>query len=89
MPQTSMTRCTMGAALMSAVVGGIAYGSAKSDCERSQEKFRELALDECLANDPGEIMNKPVESADDQIRITRRLTTLHAICAFGMEIRKQ
>lgn len=85
MPQTSLTRCTMGAAMMSAVVGGLAYGTAKQQCENQQEKFRAMAQEECLANDPSRLMNLPDRhTVQDEIDSVRKLNSLHDLCAFGL-----
>jgi hypothetical protein len=70
---------------MSAVVGGLAYSSAEQQCEQQQEKFRTMAQEECLANDPSSILNVPENATvQDELDRVRRLHSLHELCAFGM-----
>lgn len=87
MSQTSISRCSMGAAMMSAIVGGLAYGTATRQCEQQQEKFRSMAQEECLANDPSAILNVPENATEqDVINRLRRLNALHNICSFGLSV---
>jgi hypothetical protein len=78
MSQTSIGRCTLGAALLSSVVGGLSYGSAKAAGDRKEVAFRELAEDECMANDP---FDRPDE---DTIGRIRRLQALHRVCHYSL-----
>jgi hypothetical protein len=78
-------RCVTGAALMSSVVGGLAYATAERECEQQQENFRAMAQEECLANDPSSILNAPENATvQDELYRLRRLHSLHEVCAFGM-----
>jgi hypothetical protein len=78
MPQTSIIRCALAASLMSAVVGGLAYGTASIAYDRKIDEFRELASDECMANDPFAIRE---EDVDQRIR---RLQSLHRLCHYSL-----
>jgi hypothetical protein len=84
MPQTSMIRCTMGAALLSSVVGGLAYGTAKRECDTKEMEFRSVAEAECMANDPSVILNEEPKTEQDAINQVRRLQALHDVCTYGM-----
>jgi hypothetical protein len=89
MSQTSMSRCVLSAAMMSVVVGGLAYGTAKQQCENQQEKFRVMAQEECLANDPSKLMNLPDNATvQDEIDSVRKLRSLHDLCAFGLTVER-
>lgn len=47
-----MVRCTIGALMMSAVVGGLAYGSAQTHYENKERELRELAMNACIKLGP-------------------------------------
>lgn len=85
MPQTCVTRCVLAGALMSAVVGGLAYGTAEQKFDNQQEQFRQLAEEECLANDPASFLTPAMTSVQEADARLRRLHTLHKICSFAME----
>jgi hypothetical protein len=78
MSQTSIARCALGASLLSSVVGGLAYGAASRACDRKVEEFRELAGDECMANDPFSIRD------EDTVQHIRRLQSLHRLCHYSL-----
>lgn len=69
---------------MSAVVGGLAYGAAQQKCEQTKEEFRLLAQDECMANDPSDLMKLEPKTVDEEVSKWKRLQSLHRICAYAM-----
>lgn len=77
-------RCVAGAAMFSSVIGGLAYGTAKRQCDEQRAEFIQLAQDECLANDPAAIINIDPKTVQDEVNKVRRLQTLHAICNYGL-----
>lgn len=84
MPQSSVVRCAMSAAIMSAVVGGLAYATAEQRCEQQQQKLKEMAQEECLAVDPQQFLSpKATDLAEVSARL-HRLNALHEICSFAM-----
>jgi hypothetical protein len=78
MSQTSITRCALGGSLLLSVVIGLAYDAATKACDERVQQFRELATDECMANDPFSIRD------EDVIQRIRRLQSLHRLCNYSL-----
>lgn len=68
----------MGAALMSAVVGGLAYGTATQQYEKQASTLREVANDVCLSG----LSAGPPTSPKDEAGIIR-LERLARVCHFA------
>jgi hypothetical protein len=77
-------RCVTGAAMFSSVIGGLAYGTAKRQCDEQRIEFEQIAQDECLANDPNRIINEEPTTVQGWVERQRRLQSLHKICTFGL-----
>jgi hypothetical protein len=81
MPQATM-RCVAGAAVLSLIVGSMAYEQSERSFKGREEAFRELAGDECLANDPFKIHVE--DSEEGTITRIRRLQALHRVCHYSV-----
>jgi hypothetical protein len=73
-------RCLAGAALLSAIVGGIAYAQAENNFKSREAAFQQLAQDACLANTPSSINS---ETQEDIVGRIQRLQALHRVCHYA------